>query len=74
MPSSKMMIIIAIVGMLGGISGINGMSNIFRDDSISPIGIDSKTADEVRNRWLLEAEQKRKRIKERNLRNKNKEL
>lgn len=74
MLSSKMMNAMAIMGMIGGIDSINGMLNIFRDDRISPIDIDSKTADEVRNKRLLKAEQKRERIKERNLRNKSKEL
>lgn len=74
MPSSKMMSIMAIMGMSGGISSINGMSNIFRDDSISPIEIYSKTVEELRIKRLLKAEQKRNRIKERNLRNNNKEL
>lgn len=73
MPSSKMMIIIAIMGMLGGIGGINGMSSIIRDDSIPPIEIYSKTVEELRIKRLLKAEQKRNRIKERNLRNNNKE-
>lgn len=74
MPSSKMMSIMAIMGISGGISSINGMSNIFRDDSISPIEIYSKTVEELRIKRLLKAEQKRNRIKERNLRNNNKEL
>lgn len=73
MTSSKMMSIMAMTGMLGGISSINGMSNIFRDDSISPIEIYSKTVDELRDKGLLKAEKKRERIKERNLRNNNKE-
>lgn len=71
--SSKLMSIMAMMDMLGGISGINGMSNIFRDDSISPIEIYSKTVEELRIKRLLKAEQKRNRIKERNLRNNNKE-